>query len=251
MQISILQFAPEWLNPLVNLNIIAEMCAQLPEQTDILLLPEMFNTGYVLNPKHLHFQWQAETLVNLQELAARHQILIGGSIPMFRQGKWYNTFIFVGESGLLYFYDKIQLFSMAGEHKYYTAGSEIKYFEYQGYKILPLVCYDLRFPNLSFTKEAPDLIIYSANWPVSRIQHWDRLLAARGIENLCYSIGVNRIGKDQNGFEYPGHSSVYDFNGNTILEMSDTIGIQTISLDKEEMTKIRRYYGFLKDRQFV
>lgn len=251
MQISILQFAPEWLNPLVNLNIIAEMCTQLPEQSDILLLPEMFNTGYVLNPKHLHFQWQAETLVHLQGLAARYQILIGGSIPMFRQGKWYNTFIFVGECGLLYFYDKIQLFSMAGEHKYYTAGSEIKFFEYQGYKILPLVCYDLRFPNLSFTKEAPDLIIYTANWPVSRIHHWDRLLAARGIENLCYSIGVNRIGKDQNGFEYPGHSSVYDFNGNTILEMSDAIGIQSITLDKQAMTKIRRYYGFLKDRQFI
>lgn len=250
MKVGILQFAPVWLQPLKNLEIIEEMCTQLKEGTRMLLLPEMFNTGYVLNPEQLHFQWQAETLVFLQELAAKHQICIGGSIPMFRQGKWFNTFIFVDQDGMKFFYDKSHLFSLAGENKYYTPGTRIHCFEYEGFKILPLICYDLRFPNLTFTKEIPDLIIYAANWPTSRIYHWEILLAARAIENLCYVVGINRTGSDSNGYEYPGDSRVIDFNGKSMLIMDGTPQLTTVILSKPEMDKTRQHYGFLNDRKF-
>lgn len=250
MQLSILQFAPIWLNPQENLKIISDWCKQLQSGTDILLLPEMFNTGYVLNPNDLDIHWQDETIGILKQLASKFQILIGGSIPIIRNGLWFNAFIFVDKNGLQFHYDKIQLFSMAGEQKHYTPGKVIKYFKYKSFKILPFVCYDLRFPNLSFTHEVPDLIIYSANWPKTRIGHWDKLLPARAIENLCYVAGINRIGTDHNGFEYPGHSSIVDFNGNTVLNLDTIEGIKNIVLDMDAMIKMRRYYGFLKDRRF-
>ena len=250
MKISLLQFAPVWLNPGANLHIIRDKCSQLTEETDLLLLPEMFNTGYVLNTKLLHVRWQTETLVQLQELASAYHVTMGGSIPMFRQGKWYNTFVFVDQSGLVLHYDKIHLFSLAGENEHYTPGSNTKIFDFKGLKILPLVCYDLRFPNLSFSTEIPDLIVYAANWPVSRVEHWKSLLTARAIENLAYVAGVNRVGYDQNGFEYPGYSCVIDYNGRVIAEMGETKGITTTSLDKIAMEHKRQRFGFLNDRKF-
>ncbi|MCZ2102446.1 MAG: hypothetical protein LC107_13025 [Chitinophagales bacterium] len=250
MRISLLQFAPVWLNPEANLHLIQEHCGHLLGASDMLILPEMFNTGYVLDTSLLQFRWQAETIVRLQELADTFRICFGGSIPMFRQGKWYNTFIFVDKDGLKFHYDKIQLFSLAGEKDHYTSGKSTSLFQYKGFSILPLICYDLRFPYLSFDAKIPDLIIYSANWPVSRIDHWKSLITARAIENLCYVAGVNRIGHDHNGFEYPGDSRVIDYNGHTIATSNATNGVVTVALDKAAMEYKRERYGFLKDRMF-
>ncbi len=249
MKISLLQFAPVWLNPAANLHIINDKCRQLTEETDLLLLPEMFNTGYVLDTKLLHERWQTETLEQLQEISLAYHLTIGGSIPMYRHGKWYNTFVLVDQSGLVFHYDKIHLFSLAGETEHFSPGSKSIMFEFKGFKILPLICYDLRFPNLSFTKEIPDLIVYSANWPVSRIEHWKALLTARAIENLAYVAGVNRIGYDQNGYEYPGYSCVIDYNGRVISAAEEANGIITTSLDKVAMEHKRQRFGFLNDRR--
>lgn len=250
MKIAILQFAPKWLDLQSNLEHLKTLCNQLETDTDLLLLPEMFNVGYVLDTSQLNYQWQAITILTLQELAATFNICIGGSIPMFRQGKWYNTFIFVDNTGLRFHYDKIHLFSLAGEERHYTHGSVTRYFNFKGYNILPLVCYDLRFPYLSFTDNIPDIIIYSANWPVSRIHHWKSLLTARAIENLCYVIGINRVGTDNNGFEYPGNSCMINYNGNMLIKLDNQTQVSTFTIDKTQMQPTRQHYGFINDRRF-
>ena len=247
MKISVIQCDTVWMDPTANLDKIGIWCNSSHQDTDLWLLPEMFNTGYSLDPSKMSVEWQETTLVALQDYSLNYGGTFGGSIPMFRNGKWYNTFIFVNGDGLVAQYDKIQLFSLAGENEFYSKGRQTVQVEISNWKIRPLVCYDLRFSRLN-DGDLVDLIIYSANWPVQRISHWKSLLIARAIENQCFVVGINRVGQDQNGYLYPGNSMIVDFNGEVICEMNDGESISSSVIDKAEMLAFRSKLPFYKDR---
>ncbi|MBK8819478.1 MAG: hypothetical protein IPN49_10445 [Saprospiraceae bacterium] len=158
--------------------------------------------------------------------------------------------ITVDSSGLIHSYDKIHLFSPAGEAKTYSPGNEPSIWVYEKWNIQPLICYDLRFPYLSFVCRQPHLLIYAANWPEQRIEHWEILLRARAIENACYVIGVNRRGTDENGYVYPGHSLVCDFKGDLLLSMDKYKNFDLIDLDFESMMEYRKKLPFQDDRKY-
>ena len=156
--------------------------------------------------------------------------------------------MFVFPSGEIQCYDKRHLFSLAGEDKVYTSGREKLIVEYLGWKICPLICYDLRFPVFTRNVEEYDVLLYVANWPKQRINAWDILLKARSVENMCYAIGVNRIGFDNNNLQYNGHSQGVDFLGNYIMEPLETEGVFVIELNKDKLIETRNKLGFLNDR---
>ncbi|MBK9734522.1 MAG: nitrilase family protein [Saprospiraceae bacterium] len=251
MRISIFQFDVEWMNPDANLLKIKKVCEILKGQTDLLILPEMFNTGYTMKPFEIPLEWQSNTINTLQNYCFEYDITISGSIPMHNQGKYTNTFIFVGKEGLISSYQKIHLFSMAGEDNVYTPGKKVEFLNLGDVNIQPLICYDLRFPYVSYQNKTTDVIIYSANWPRVRVDHWRSLLQARAIENQCYVIGVNRTGVDENGYEYPGKSMVLDFNGSIIAELGDTEDIITTIVNPEEVKMFKEKLPFLNDRKDV
>lgn len=208
----------------------------------------MISVGFTMNPEAVFETMQGETIKWLQSLAKAKNSAITGSFVIKENGNFYNRLLFVFPSGEIQFYDKRHLFTLAGEDKTYTSGKEKLIVEYKGWKICPLICYDLRFPVFARNTEDYDLLIYVANWPKARIQAWDILLKARSVENLCYTIGVNRIGLDDNNFEYNGHSQTVDFLGNYVLEPQETEGVFIVELNKEKLVETRNKLGFLNDR---
>ncbi|MBC7884551.1 MAG: nitrilase family protein [Saprospiraceae bacterium] len=249
MKVSIFQFDVVWLNPKENLAKIQTVCSSLSGSTDLLILPEMFNTGYTMQPNLIPESWQSVTIESLREYATAFNITIGGTIPMLKNEKYTNTFIFVNGEGLISQYDKMHLFTLAGEKDVYLAGENPVSLNINEIKIQPLICYDLRFPYISYQNEPVDLIIYSANWPITRINHWKSLLKARAIENQCYVIGVNRTGMDENGYTYPGASSIIDYNGDIVCELSNQPECFTANIDSENMQAYRQKLPFLEDKR--
>lgn len=250
MLVSIFQYDVSWLDPAANLLKIEEVCSNLSGKTNLLILPEMFNTGYILQTQDLDINWQDETIQKLSDFSSKFGMNIAGSIPMYREGQYFNTFIAVNTLGVIAKYDKVHLFSLAGESNHYEPGTEINLFDINDFTILPLICYDLRFPYISFGEDNKDLIIYSANWPKTRVSHWKALLIARAIENQCYVIGVNRTGFDSNEYEYPGVSMIIDYNGEVLVEMDGNPNYLTYSLDKTKMMAFREKLPFVQDKKW-
>ena len=217
------------------------------EEVDLIVLPEMFSSGFTMNPKAVAETMQGETVSWLQHLAKAKNCAITGSLVIEEKGNYYNRLVFVFPNGDIKTYDKRHLFSLAGEHQCYTAGSEKLIVEYKGFRICPLVCYDLRFPVFSRNVENYDVLLYVANWPKPRVNAWDILLIARAVENMCYTIGVNRIGSDSNNHEYVGHSQAVDFLGNYLIEPRETEGIFIVALDKQKLLETRSKLAFLDD----
>jgi omega-amidase len=248
MRVTVYQFSTIWMKPEENLAWIGKVCNEISGLSDLLILPEMFNTGYTMKPHEIPVQWQDETIQTLTSLASRYHLTICCSIPMFKNNRWYNTMVTVSKDGLIHSYDKIHLFTPAGEKEVYSAGDVTTTCMLKYWKIQPLICYDLRFPYLTFNSNQADIIIYSANWPVARVSHWKALLAARAIENQCYVIGVNRTGIDENGYEYPGASTVVDYSGAILLEMNESEGFFTVHVSKNDMFQYREKLPFYRDK---
>ena len=248
MKIALIQSSLFWENPTANRNYFEKKINAITETVDIIVLPEMFTTGFTMNPNHVAETMQGETISLLKSLAKAKNSAITGSLIVKENKNFYNRLVFIFPSGEIQFYDKNHLFTLAGEDKVYTKGSKKLIVEYLGWKICPLVCYDLRFPVFARNVEDYDVLIYVANWPKPRTNAWDILLKARAVENMCYTIGVNRIGLDTNNFEYIGHSQAVDFLGNYILEPQETEGVFIVELDKERMLETRQKLGFLNDR---
>lgn len=248
MKIAILQSALVWENPQANRNYFEEKINTLTEEVDLIVLPEMFVTGFTMHPKTVAETMDGETVSWLKTLAKDKNCAITGSLVITENGNFYNRLVFVLPSGEIKTYDKRHLFSLAGEDKSYTSGAEKILIEYKGFKICPLICYDLRFPVFSRNVEDYDVLIYVANWPKPRINAWDTLLKARAIENMCYVVGVNRIGTDANNHEYIGHSQVIDFLGNPILEPQESEGVFIATLDKQNRLETTAKFGFLNDK---
>ena len=248
MKIALLQAPLVWENPIANRKYFEEKINAISENVDLIVLPEMFNSGFTMNPKAVAETMQGETILWLQSLAKAKNAAITGSLVIEENGKFYNRLVFVFPSGEIKTYDKKHLFTLAGEHEIYTSGTNKIIIEYKGFKICPLICYDLRFPVFARNTEDYDVLIYVANWPKPRINAWDSLLKARSIENMCYTIGVNRIGTDQNQHDYSGRSQVIDFLGNYVIEPQETEGVFIANLDKIALLESRQKFGFLNDR---
>lgn len=248
MKISIIQSSLFWENPTANRNYFDKKINSITEKVDLIVLPEMFTTGFTMNPSVVAETMKGETVLWLQSLAKAKNSAITGSIVITENNNYYNRLLFVFPSGEIQFYDKRHLFTLAGESKVYTKGNQKLIVEYLGWRICPLICYDLRFPVLARNVEDYDVLLYVANWPKPRINAWDILIQARSVENLCYTIGVNRTGFDNNNNEYVGHSQVVDFLGNYILEPMESESVFNIVLNKEKLVETRNKLGFLNDR---
>jgi predicted amidohydrolase len=248
MKIALIQAPLLWENPIQNRNYFEEKINAITENVDLIVLPEMFTSGFTMNPKAVAEPMQGETVLWLQALAKAKNAAISGSLVIQENGKCYNRLVFVFPSGEVKTYDKKHLFTLAGEDKIYTSGTEKIIIEYKGFKICPLICYDLRFPVFARNTEDYDVLIYVANWPIPRINAWDALLKARAIENMCYTIGVNRIGEDPNKHNFPGHSQAIDFLGNYLIEPQENEGVFITNLDKNALLESRQKLGFLNDR---
>ncbi len=248
MRIALFQTQLAWENSEINRVFIEEYFLNEDESFDLLVLPEMFTTGFTMNPSAIAETMEGETISWLKQLAKKKTCAITGSLVIKESDNFYNRMVFVFPSGEVQFYDKRHLFTLAGEDKVYTKGTEKIVINYNNWNICLQVCYDLRFPVFVRNVENYDLLLYVANWPKPRINAWDTLLKARAIENMCYTIGVNRIGEDANQLEYPGHSQVIDFLGNQVLNCENDLGIFIINLDKQTQFEAREKFNFLNDR---
>ena len=248
MKIAIIQAPLFWENAKENQSYFEGKINSISENTDLIVLPEMFTTGFTMRPELVAETMQGETVIWLQELAKVKNCAITGSVVIKENNNFYNRMLFVFPSGEIQFYDKKHLFTLAGEDKVYTSGTEKVIINYLDWKICLQVCYDLRFPAFSRNSEDYDLMIYVASWPKIRTNAWDALLKARAIENMSYVIGVNRIGEDDNGYQYIGHSQIVDYLGEYVVEPTESENIFIAELDKEKMISIRQKLGFLDDR---
>jgi len=248
MKIALIQTSLDWENPLENRSHLSQKITGFMEDVDLIVLPEMFSSGFTMNPKAVAETMKGETISWLQHLAKAKNCAITGSLIIKEKGNFYNRLVFVFPDGKMQHYDKRHLFTLAGEDKIYTAGKEKLIVEYKGFKICPLVCYDLRFPVFARNVENYDVLLYVANWPKVRTNAWDILLKARAVENMCYTIGVNRVGVDGNNHEYIGHSQAIDFLGNYIIEPQETEGVFIVELDKKKLDETRNKLAFLDDK---
>lgn len=248
MKIALIQTSLAWENPIENRSHLAQKITSFMEDVDLIVLPELFSSGFTMNPQAVAETMEGETVLWVQHLAKAKNAAITGSLVIEENGKYYNRLLFVYPDGEIKIYDKRHLFTLAGEDKCYSAGEEKLILEYKGFKICPLVCYDLRFPVFARNIENYDLLLYVANWPKLRINAWDILLKARAVENMCYTIGVNRIGTDANNHEYSGHSQLVDFLGNYLIEPQETDGVFIVEIDKEKLLETRSKLAFLNDR---
>jgi predicted amidohydrolase len=248
MKIALIQTSLIWENPNENRSLIQYKINAISQYVDLIVLPEMFTSGFTMNPKNVAETMQGETILWLKYVAKSKNCAITGSLVIEENGNYFNRLVYVFPNGEIQYYDKRHLFTLAGEDKVYTSGTEKLIVTYKGFKICPLICYDLRFPVFSRNIEDYDVLIYVANWPKLRVNAWDILLKARAVENMSYVIGVNRIGIDNNNHEYVGHSQAVDFLGNYIVEPYETEDIFIVELSKEKMLETRSKLAFLNDK---
>ena len=225
--------------------------AQLLDQArgaDLIILPEMFTTGFSMQSATLAEPEEGASQVWLREQAERLQAVVTGTlIIQAADGSYRNRLLWAQPDGQVLHYDKRHLFRMAGEHEHFTAGDEQALFEIKGWRVRPLICYDLRFPVWSRDPESTDLLFYTANWPAARRNAWNRLLPARAIENLCYVAGINRVGVDGQGYPYSGDSQVLDFLGDSLLDAGEGDGVFQISLNAQKLARFRERFPAWRD----
>lgn len=246
---AIIQMDLVWEDPAANLKRFKEKVEQLSSDVDLIVLPEMFPTGFSMNAAALAEPSEGKSLQWMREIALLKDAAVTGSIITEEEGKYYNRLYFVFPDGSYKTYDKRHTFTLAGEHEVYESGRERLSLIYKGWTICPLICYDLRFPVWARNTEDYDLLLYVANWPAVRTVAWDTLLKARAIENLSYCIGVNRVGTDGNAHPYLGHSAVYDALG-ALVSSSDFEKEfqQEVVLQKSHLKETREKLRFLQDR---
>jgi len=251
LTISLVQADLYWEEPNANLAMLEERIWNL-EKTDLIVLPEMFTTGFSMNAEKLAEPVGGKTFKWMRQMAKQKNAAVTGSYIVKEDKNYFNRLYFVYPDGSSNEYDKKHLFTLADEHETYVPGDKKIIIDYKGWKICPLICYDLRFPVWSRSQKTGndlyqfDLLLYVANWPDTRISAWDTLLAARAIENHSYSVGVNRIGTDDFPKDYPGHSSIYSFKGDQ-LEFSTTDTVITATLSASDLGEYRSSFPFQAD----
>lgn len=246
MRIVILQTDIVWADPVANVE-RAEKILSKYDNTDLFVLPEMFSTGFCTKPDGIAEKNGGKTLEWMKSTAQTRKCAIAGSIAFEEKGCYYNRFYFVHPGGTVEWYDKKHLFTYGGEHKQFTAGNKRLVVNYKGVRFLLQICYDLRFPVWSRNRRDYDAAIYVASWPTPRVDAWKLLLRARAVENQCYVIGVNRVGKDPN-CEYCGGSAVIDPYGKVMAECEDNKACEAVvDLDMSELEAFRLKFPVLND----
>jgi predicted amidohydrolase len=256
LQVAAIQFDISWENPQENYRKI-DLLLESIEHVDLIILPEMFTTGFSMAPERVaeRYHYEMPTLQWLRAHAKAFNAVVIGSISCEDGGKFYNRCLAVFPEGHHFYYDKNYLFSIGQESEHYTAGQGSIIFEWKGWKIKPLVCYDLRFPEharneIIDDEYAYDLLIYMANWPSVRIHPWNTLLMARAIENQAYVVGVNRVGDDGSAIAHNGSSAVNNFKGEAIATLNDNEeGLIQTQLDLSELRSFREKFPALRDRK--
>lgn len=247
MKVALIQTSLKWESPAVNRAHFGSLIHNLDRETDLIVLPEMFTTGFTMNPEHIPFEEAGHTLKWMRENTTRTGSALAGSFIFQERGQYFNRLVFMFPDGNYEYYDKRHTFTLAGEDKVYQRGNQRKTLQYKGLTFSLQICYDLRFPVWSRNTNDYDVLIYVANWPHTRIAAWDTLLKARAIENMSYVLGVNRIGEDMNGLKYEGHSAIYDALGER-LAFSKKEEILYATLDKKNLEEARTALRFLQDR---
>jgi predicted amidohydrolase len=265
LTITLIQTTLHWEDKTSNLSMLEEKIFSIKEKTELVILPEMFSTGFSMKPEMLAETMEGETVQWMKRIAAEKKIILTGSVIITdtvqtgTSRPYFNRLIWMLPNGHFSFYDKRHLFAYAGEDKHYSSGSKRLIASAKGWKINPLICYDLRFPVWS--RQAPplqmergpggeaeyDLLIYVANWPEKRIHAWKTLLQARAIENQCYVAGVNRVGNDGNNVYHSGDSMVIDPLGEVLYQKTHEEDLFTITLQKDKLEETRSRLPFWKD----
>ena len=249
LRVLLIQSDTVWENAEQNRLNYSTKIGSIKEDFDLAVLPELFSTGFSMNPEPIAETMEGETVKWMKALAAKFKSAITGSIVIKEDNKYYNRQLFIHPSGEINVYDKKHTFTYAGEDKVFASGTKKLIVDYMGWKICPMVCYDLRFPVWSRNVEDYDVLLYSANWPTPRMAAWNILLKARAIENMCYCIGVNRVGKDFLGNEFSGHTGAYDVLGAKISNIVPGMEqIEVVELDKNHIVSNREKFQFLNDR---
>ncbi len=243
LKISIIQTSLYWQDKRANLKMFEELMAPLKDKTDLIVLPEMFSTGFTMEARKYAEEMNGPTVKWMRTMARELNTRIIGSIIIEEKDKYYNRLIWVEPWDIFGTYDKRHLFRMAEEHHHYTAGKNKLIESIKGWRICPLICYDLRFPVWSRNKNDYDVSIYIANWPERRNHAWKTLLMARAIENQCYVVGVNRIGVDGNGISHSGDSAIIDPKGFVISKTKPhEISVETLELNYSDLAEYRKSF---------
>lgn len=248
MRVALIQSDIVWENPSQNRINFEEKINSIQENVDLIVLPEMFSTGFTMNPSAVAETMDGETVSCMVALAKKKNVAITGSVVITENDNYYNRMLFVFPTGEIQKYDKRHLFSLAKEEAVFTRGNDKVIVNYKDWKICLQICYDLRFPVFARNVENYDMLIYVASWPKPRINAWDILLRARAVENLSYVIGVNRVGTDGSQLEYVGHSQAIDYLGNYVVEPFEDESVKIFSFDKNEMLETRLKLNFLNDK---
>jgi predicted amidohydrolase len=241
-----------WKDKVANLAMLEEKIWEIEGDIDLLILPEMFPTGFSMDAPELAEPMNLFVTKWMKQMAAQLKCTVTGSVIISENQKYYNRLLWVSSDGSVSFYDKRHLFRMAEEEKSFSPGENLPIFDLKGWKICPQVCYDLRFPIWSRNRMnqgelAYDVIFYIASWPAARVSAWDALLPARAIENLAYSIGVNRVGVDGNNVSYNGHSAAYDYKGSKLIDLEEQEIIKVLKLVASELDAYREKFSAWMD----
>jgi predicted amidohydrolase len=248
MKITIIQFDIVWEDKKANLDHIQKLLENIPEDSSLVVLPEMFTTGFSMSTEELAETPFSQTYTWMTSMARKHQTGICGSLIVEENSFYYNRFFFVSPDGKSAVYDKRHLFAIGGEDKKFIRGNSRAIFQYSGFRINPVICYDLRFPVWTRNRNDYDLLICVANWPESRREVWKTLLKARAIENQCFVSGVNRIGTDQEGNSYAGDSMVIDPKGEVIASIPEyQEGIASTEISIQELEDFRARFPVWKE----
>jgi len=250
LRITLIQSVLHWEEPEKNLQLFSEKINSLTEETDLVILPEMFTSGFTMNAMAVAEAPDGPAVQWMRRTAMQKKCVVTGSLVVEENRKYYNRLIWMFPDGSFKHYDKRHLFRLANEQNTYTPGTHRLLMEYKGWKIFPLICYDLRFPvwsrrSLEFDF---DLLIYTANWPDRRIHAWNQLLPARAIENQCYVAGLNRVGADGHSITHTGESAVYNFRGEKLSHLRTNEEMsETVNLDLESLHEFRKQFPFWQD----
>ena len=254
LTVTLIQTNLHWENKKANLEMLQRKIESIKEKTEVVILPEMFTTGFSMKPEIFAEKIDGETVRWMKKIAAERKIILTGSVMIEEAGKFFNRLIWMLPNGEYGVYDKRHLFAFADENSHYTAGNKKLIASVKGWKINLQVCYDLRFPV--WTRQSPgkdenkyDLIINVANWPDKRSLAWKTLLQARAIENQCFVVGVNRVGKDGEKIFYNGDSSIIDPLGEIIYQKSNDEDIFTYTLQKEKISETRSQFPWGREAE--
>jgi len=256
LTVSLIQSNLHWEDKSANLQMFEEKILSLKEKTELVILPEMFNTGFSMNPVQLAEQMEGKTVQWMKRIAKQKNIILTGSLIIEENGNYFNRLVWMLPNGQYGIYDKRHRFAFAGEDQQFAAGEKRLIASVKGWRINLMVCYDLRFPV--WARQQPDvsanessleydLLIYVANWPERRIHAWNTLLQARAIENQCYAIGVNRVGNDGHNIYHNGNSMIIDPLGQIIYQKSEDEDVYTYTFEKQKLEEVRAKFPFWKD----